>query len=93
MSARGNKRSVVIHRQKTSISFEPAFWDALKFIAAQRQVPVSSLIASIDADRKQGNLSSARFGYLYWRKRAPRVWARPSVVGLSRYRSKQLGYC
>lgn len=53
------KRSVAIHRHRTSVSLEAPFWEALKLMAEQRQVPVSSLIASIDADRDVGNLSSA----------------------------------
>jgi predicted DNA-binding ribbon-helix-helix protein len=44
---------------KTSISLEDAFWNALKEIAATRQTPVRDLIASIDAVRESGSLSSA----------------------------------
>ncbi len=53
------KRSVVIAGHKTSVSLEDAFWDALKEIAARRNVTLSDLVASIDASRNQGNLSSA----------------------------------
>jgi predicted DNA-binding ribbon-helix-helix protein len=53
------KRSVVIARHKTSVSLEDAFWKGLREIAIKRDVTLSDLIASIDADRQDGNLSSA----------------------------------
>ena len=53
------KRSIVIAGHKTSVSLEDAFWDALKEIAARRKITLSDLVASIDASRTQGNLSSA----------------------------------
>jgi predicted DNA-binding ribbon-helix-helix protein len=53
------KRSIVIAGHKTSVSLEDAFWDALKEIAAARDVTLSEVVANIDALRNQGNLSSA----------------------------------
>jgi predicted DNA-binding ribbon-helix-helix protein len=53
------KRSIVIANHKTSVSLEDAFWKALKEIATQRDLTLSDLVASIDTDRSQGNLSSA----------------------------------
>ena len=53
------KRSIVIARHKTSVSLEDAFWSGLKDIAASRNMTLSELVASIDVDRRQGNLSSA----------------------------------
>jgi predicted DNA-binding ribbon-helix-helix protein len=53
------KRSIVIAGHKTSVSLEDAFWKALKEIARLRRATLSELIASIDAERVQGNLSSA----------------------------------
>jgi predicted DNA-binding ribbon-helix-helix protein len=53
------KRSVAIAGHKTSISLEDAFWKGLKEIAGARNMPLSDLISSIDAERKHGNLSSA----------------------------------
>ena len=53
------KRSLVIAGHKTSVSLEAAFWTALKDIAAGRQQTMSDLVGAIDAERKQGNLSSA----------------------------------
>jgi predicted DNA-binding ribbon-helix-helix protein len=53
------KRSIVIAGHKTSVSLEDAFWQGLKQIAAERDVTLSDLVATIDTDRRQGNLSSA----------------------------------
>jgi predicted DNA-binding ribbon-helix-helix protein len=53
------KRSIVIAGHKTSVSLEDAFWTGLKEIATRRDMTLSDLVASIDTDRRQGNLSSA----------------------------------
>jgi predicted DNA-binding ribbon-helix-helix protein len=53
------KRSIVIAGHKTSVSLEAAFWITLKDIATSRQQTLSDLVGAIDAERKQGNLSSA----------------------------------
>ena len=52
------KRSIVIAGHKTSVSLEDAFWKGLKEIADQRNVTLSDLVASIDSQRRHGNLSS-----------------------------------
>jgi predicted DNA-binding ribbon-helix-helix protein len=53
------KRSVVIGRHKTSISLEDGFWRGLREIADQRDMTLSKLVGSIDAEREHANLSSA----------------------------------
>lgn len=53
------KRSIVIAGHKTSVSLEDAFWKCLKEIAGSRNITLSDLVASIDTDRRHGNLSSA----------------------------------
>jgi predicted DNA-binding ribbon-helix-helix protein len=53
------KRSIVIAGHKTSVSLEDAFWKALKEIATDRELTLSDVVASIDTDRRNGNLSSA----------------------------------
>jgi predicted DNA-binding ribbon-helix-helix protein len=53
------KRSIVIAGHKTSVSLEDAFWKGLKDIAGGRDTTLSDLVASIDSERKHGNLSSA----------------------------------
>jgi predicted DNA-binding ribbon-helix-helix protein len=53
------KRSIVFAGHKTSVSLEDQFWGALREIATARGTPIGTLVSSIDADRKHGNLSSA----------------------------------
>ena len=53
------KRSIVIAGHKTSVSLEDEFWKGLKEIASGRELTLSDMVASIDTDRRQGNLSSA----------------------------------
>lgn len=52
-------RSIVIAGHKTSVSLEDAFWQGLKEIAGTRGMTLSELVAAIDKERRQGNLSSA----------------------------------
>ena len=52
------KRSVRIAGHATSVSLEPAFWEALAEIAAVRNLSLNALLSRIDAERA-GNLSSA----------------------------------
>lgn len=65
------KRSVMIAGHATSISLEPVFWDALKAAAEQEKVPLSALVARIDAARIEArdppNLASAIRVWLYRR--------------------------
>lgn len=57
------KRSVTIAGHATSISLEPIFWHALGEAARARSLPLSALVAQIDALRIQAgdppNLASA----------------------------------
>jgi predicted DNA-binding ribbon-helix-helix protein len=66
------KRSVVINHHKTSVSLEDAFWKAIKNIAAARNLTLSELVAEVDSERRQGNLSSALRLYVleHYRSRA-----------------------
>jgi predicted DNA-binding ribbon-helix-helix protein len=52
------KRSIMLGRHKTSISLEGPFWEAVKEIAVEREVPTKQLVGEIDMSRKQSNLSS-----------------------------------
>ena len=54
-----SKHSLVIAGHRTSISLERAFWEELRAIARQRQVSIAALVASLDAERGDANLSSA----------------------------------
>lgn len=57
------KRSVTIAGHQTSISLEPAFWEALAAAAAERDLPLNALVARIDVERiaapEPPNLASA----------------------------------
>jgi predicted DNA-binding ribbon-helix-helix protein len=59
ISGRPAKRSFTIGGHRTSISLEAPFWDALKAAADEEGMPVSRLIAQIDAARSGCGLSSA----------------------------------
>jgi predicted DNA-binding ribbon-helix-helix protein len=65
------KRSVQIAGHSTSISLEPVFWDALVAAAAADGLPLSALVARIDAARVEGeapaNLASAIRVWLFER--------------------------
>jgi predicted DNA-binding ribbon-helix-helix protein len=49
------KRSIAIAGHKTSISLEPVFWDMLRGASAEERVPLSTLVARIDAERIRAN--------------------------------------
>ena len=57
------KRSITIAGHQTSISLEPAFWAALEAVARARDLPLSALVATVDAARtvqpSPANLASA----------------------------------
>ncbi len=76
------KRSIVIAGHKTSVSLEDAFWKGLKEIAAERNMTLSELVASIDTDRQHGNLSSAirLFVLDYYRSQISVNIAKPSTT-------------
>jgi len=53
------KRSIFIDDHRTSVTVEDAFWKGLKDSAGVRRMSLSKLVASIDAERRHDNLSSA----------------------------------
>jgi predicted DNA-binding ribbon-helix-helix protein len=53
------KRSLTIKGHRTSVTLEPAFWEALHLQARQRTTSIAALVAEIDATRGDNNLSSA----------------------------------
>lgn len=53
------KRSVVLDNHKTSISLEDDFWNGVRAIADRRKMKLTELLAQIDRERNQANLSSA----------------------------------
>ena len=62
------KRSVTIAGHETSVSLEPVFWQALESEARDRSLPLSALVAQIDALRisqpDPPNLASALRSWL-----------------------------
>lgn len=65
------KVSVVVGGHRTSVSLEPAFWEALTEIAMRRGVSVNELVTEIDRDRET-NLSSAIRVFVLNCHRSPR---------------------
>jgi predicted DNA-binding ribbon-helix-helix protein len=65
------KRSVMIAGHATSVTLEPIFWDALRDAAAAERLPISALVARIDAERVRDqtsvNLASAIRVWLFRR--------------------------
>jgi predicted DNA-binding ribbon-helix-helix protein len=65
------KRSITIAGHPTSISLEPVFWAALEQAAREAELPLSALVARIDAERIAGpapaNLASAIRVWLFQR--------------------------
>ena len=53
------KRSIIVAGHKTSVSLEDAFWEGFKEIARGRNTTLSELVAAVDSEGQQSNLSSA----------------------------------
>lgn len=66
------KHSVTIRGHRTSLSLEDEFWDALRVIAANRNITPAALVAEIDENRDPANnlSSAARLHVLDWVKSA-----------------------
>ncbi|MBB3877747.1 ribbon-helix-helix domain-containing protein [Sphingomonas pseudosanguinis] len=66
------KRSITIAGHQTSISLEPVFWTALEEAAVAHGLPLSALVAEIDALRivadDPPNLASAIRSWLFLRR-------------------------
>lgn len=58
-SVRPVKRSVRIAGHSTSVSLEDEFWQALRGIARERGVSLSSLLTEVDRKREGRSLASA----------------------------------
>jgi predicted DNA-binding ribbon-helix-helix protein len=69
------KRSIRISGHRTSVSLEKQFWNALKEIAKERGATMQALVATIKAERRKGNLSSAIrvFVIEHYEARSPRA--------------------
>ena len=51
--------SIIIDGHKTTVSLEEVYWKGLREIAEERGETLTHLIAGIDTDRQNANLSSA----------------------------------
>ena len=52
------KHSITLMGHKTSISIEPEFWSEFKNICAGKNKSINEVIAEIDINEHNGNLSS-----------------------------------
>jgi predicted DNA-binding ribbon-helix-helix protein len=59
LRSRVTKRSTLVDGRKTSVTLEDEFWNALKKIAATKNVGTPKLISMINRQRQNNNLSSA----------------------------------
>jgi predicted DNA-binding ribbon-helix-helix protein len=75
------KRSIILAGHKTSVSLEDEFWEGLKEIAGKQLMTLSTLVDTIDAQRQQGNLSSALrvFVLEHYRSQIPKVEGREGL--------------
>jgi predicted DNA-binding ribbon-helix-helix protein len=66
------KRSMLLGGRRTSVSLEDPFWNAVKEIAASRNITPTALLTEINADRHYTNFSSAIRLYVldYYKTRA-----------------------
>lgn len=51
MSARPKKHSLTLKGHRTSVSLEPAFWDAFRQIAQAEGIAINALASEIDGAR------------------------------------------
>lgn len=49
------KRSFSLSGHRTSVALEPEFWATLETMAADRDLPLAALVASLDASRQPGD--------------------------------------
>ena len=52
MTARPAKHSLTLRGHRTSVTLEPAFWQAFRQIAAEKDIAINELAAQIDATRE-----------------------------------------
>jgi predicted DNA-binding ribbon-helix-helix protein len=64
---RPTKHSLTLHGHRTSVSLEPAFWDAFRAIADAQNTPLNTLAAQIDEARTgdEGLASAIRLYVLH----------------------------
>lgn len=73
------RRSVVFGGDRTSLRLEDGFWEGLKEIAKERGMSVPKLVASIKAERRGPNLTSALRVYVLEHYQAQLSALRPNA--------------
>ena len=53
------KRSVILHKRRTSISLEDSFWNSLHAIVRMENITISDFVEKISRQRRTPNLSSS----------------------------------
>jgi predicted DNA-binding ribbon-helix-helix protein len=72
MTTRPAKHSLTLHGHRTSVSLEPAFWEAFRAIATDRAIPLNQLATEVDESRAgdEGLASAIRvFCLTHYRER------------------------
>jgi len=85
--------NIVVAGRRTSVRLEPTMWEALREIARQRKLSVSSLVTEIDRRRSASSLTAAIRVYIVnfyraaaaatsptWADAPPPVWAPSAPV-------------
>lgn len=73
MGSGPGKHSLTLRGHRTSVSLEPAFWQAFRDIAAEKDIAINVLAAQIDAAREpETGLASAIRVYVLQHYRKPR---------------------
>jgi len=54
------KKSITIKKHRTSLSLEKEFWDALKYVATEKNCSIENLVSKIDSNRTTSLASSIR---------------------------------
>lgn len=70
-AGRPQKRSLTLRGHRTSVSLEPAFWQAFRDIAEARGMALNALAAEIDTERgtETGLATAIRLHVLAWYRR------------------------
>jgi predicted DNA-binding ribbon-helix-helix protein len=53
------KRSVILHKRRTSISLEDSFWNSLHAIVRMENITISDFVEKVARQRRTPNLSSS----------------------------------
>ena len=71
-ASRVRKRTIRLGGRNTSVGLEDEFWEGLKEIAREHNLPLSNLLADIHKQREHANLSSVIRLYVleYYRRLA-----------------------